>query len=61
MYIAYSAPANTTQPSPANKPDADEQLGTRFKAYYAACNKYSKEIAAIQKYMPGWVPALPNQ
>jgi hypothetical protein len=59
MHIAYSALKKT--PQPATKQVATEQLSTRFKAYQAACNKYSKEIAAIQQYIPGWAPALPGQ
>jgi hypothetical protein len=30
----------------------------RYRAYEAACQKHTKEIAAIQKYMPGWMPTF---
>ncbi|MDB4926793.1 hypothetical protein [Mucilaginibacter sp.] len=59
MHIAYSALQNTTRPIAADK-ITEEQLIIRFKAYQATCNKYTKEIAAIQKYIPGWLPACPN-
>lgn len=61
MHIAYSALQNIPQQKPADGTITDEQLNIRFKAYYNACNKYGKEIAAIQKYIPGWVPALPGK
>lgn len=61
MHIAYSALKNTPQQIPAANQTATEQLSARFKAYQAVCNKYSKEIAAIQQYIPGWAPALPGQ
>ncbi|HEY2583045.1 MAG TPA: hypothetical protein VGI43_14625 [Mucilaginibacter sp.] len=28
----------------------------RYLAYQTVCNKYSDEIASIQKYIPGWMP-----
>ncbi|MCC8427233.1 hypothetical protein [Mucilaginibacter sp. UR6-11] len=60
MHIAYSALQNTRRPNPSGTTiTASDQLSIRFKAYQSACNKYSKEIAAIQKYIPGWVPAYP--
>jgi hypothetical protein len=33
-----------------------QQLQQRLESYHATCQKYSKEIAAIQKYLPGWMP-----
>jgi hypothetical protein len=59
MHIAYSALQNTTRQTAQAKPTTDDQLSIRFKAYQTACNKYSKEITAIQKYIPGWVPNCP--
>jgi len=53
MHIAYSA-LSTLQQKPANKHQL--QLQERLQAYHATCDKYSREIAAIQKYLPGWVP-----
>ncbi len=61
MHLAHSALQNTIrQTSPVNTPEV-EHLNIRFEAYQAVCNKYSKEIVAIQKYIPGWVPAFSNQ
>ncbi|MDB5003517.1 MAG: hypothetical protein JWQ34_1742 [Mucilaginibacter sp.] len=59
MHIAYSALQNTNNQTAQAKPTTVDQLSIRFKAYQNACNKYSKEITAIQKYIPGWVPAYP--
>jgi len=61
MHLAHSALQNTIrQISPVNTME-EEQLNIRFKAYQAVCNKYSREITAIQKYIPGWVPAFSGQ
>jgi hypothetical protein len=57
MHIAYSAIQPIT-PQPANQ-TANQQQSIRLKAYQATCSKFSKEIAAIQQYIPGWVPAWP--
>jgi hypothetical protein len=55
MYIAYSAlNQHNTQQNLSNQPQTE--LQQRYEAYQAACNKYSHEIAAIQKYLPGWMP-----
>lgn len=32
------------------------EITLRYQAYQTACRKYSLEIAAIQKYLPGWMP-----
>ncbi|HEY8783958.1 MAG TPA: hypothetical protein VIM16_20180 [Mucilaginibacter sp.] len=60
MHLVYSA-FNTTNthvlksaPLPHDQP-ANELL-LRYQAYETACNKYSREIVAIQKYLPGWAP-----
>lgn len=59
MHIAYTAlKDNNTHPNHGSV-TPDTQLYTRLKAYYAACDKYSKEITAIQKYLPGWTPPQP--
>lgn len=64
MHIAYSA---LNQPNAAavfpldsnidNNDDLSEPL-LRYQAYLAACQKLGKEITAIQKYSPGWLPAF---
>jgi hypothetical protein len=59
MHIAYSAFKNNDRRKAQNKLITSDQSSIRFKAYQSACNKYSKEIAAIQKYIPGWAPAFP--
>ncbi|WP_214072408.1 hypothetical protein [Mucilaginibacter sp. dw_454] len=59
MHIAYTKlKDNKSRPTQGNTTD-NNQLSIRFKAYYTVCNKYSKEITAIQKYLPGWVPPYP--
>lgn len=59
MHIAYTA-LQENKPRPQNDGVTDDnQLSIRLKAYYAVCDKYSKEITAIQKYIPEWVPPFP--
>ncbi len=58
MHLAHSALQDTIkQISPVNTME-EEHLNIRFRAYQAVCNKYNREIAAIQKYIPGWVPVF---
>jgi hypothetical protein len=38
---------------------AADDSTARNMAYQSVCNKYSREIAAIQKYIPGWMPSPP--
>jgi hypothetical protein len=59
MYIAYSALQPTSASSITDDALQNEQANIRLSAYQAICNKYNKEIAAIQKYFPGWAPAYP--
>jgi hypothetical protein len=56
MHLAYSVFNPKQQPGSAKQRNNLRLL--RFTAYQSACNKYSREIAAIQKYMPGWAPAF---
>jgi hypothetical protein len=57
MHIAYSA-INPAQPDlPQQKqPDTENERLLRYQGYKYACDKYSHEIAAIQQYLPGWMP-----
>jgi hypothetical protein len=60
MHLAYSA-INTNhnsgpQSAGSNQHQNENELILRYQAYQTACNKYSSEIAAIQKYIPGWLP-----
>jgi hypothetical protein len=57
MHLAYSAisPNNDNQRQKIQSQPHNEIL-LRYQAYQAACNKYSREIAAIQKCIPGWAP-----
>ncbi|MES2377493.1 MAG: hypothetical protein V4553_12980 [Bacteroidota bacterium] len=59
MHIAYSAIQNTTPHNLGNQATAIRQHSIRLDAYQATCSKFSKEITAIQKFIPGWVPAYP--
>ena len=59
MHIAYSAlqqPEGDNQYYNSLTPVPEPLL--RYQAYQAACIKYQEEIAAIRKYMPGWMPAF---
>ncbi|MDB5126714.1 hypothetical protein [Mucilaginibacter sp.] len=56
MYIAYSA--LRTQQKNGKALPINKELTERYEAYQATCQKYQAEIAAIQKYMPGWMPPL---
>ncbi|MCR8558324.1 hypothetical protein KXD93_11745 [Mucilaginibacter sp. BJC16-A38] len=58
MHLAYSA-IGTTNNNPQNgttqhEPENEQLL--RYLAYQSTCEKFSREIAAIQKYLPGWKP-----
>lgn len=63
MHIAYSAiqqeETNSAQYSCMANDDASQHEPLlRYYAYQAACKKLDKEIVAIQKYLPGWMPAF---
>jgi hypothetical protein len=55
MYIAYSALQPMQQPNNTPEKPGNELL-LRYQAYQTTCSKYRREIADIQKYMPGWQP-----
>lgn len=62
MHIAYSAfkeiiAQNSTIVSPVQAVNS-EDLMLRLLAHQQVCAKYSKEIAAIQKYLPNWEPVF---
>lgn len=61
MYIAFSAlqqlPQERSNQNNLNILNEHEAL-QRFEGYRMACEKHSNEIAAIQKYIPGWMPAF---
>nr|WP_294949004.1 hypothetical protein [uncultured Mucilaginibacter sp.] len=56
MYLAHSALRTNSQNG--NTELNDKELQQRLDAYRMACQKYRAEIAAIQKYLPGWMPAF---
>ncbi|UOE51415.1 hypothetical protein MTO98_10035 [Mucilaginibacter sp. SMC90] len=61
MYIAFSALRQlTVDNNKQNNPDSliEHEPLQRLEGYRAACEKYRDEIAAIQKYIPGWMPAF---
>lgn len=54
MTLVYSA-LNT-------KPDEKKsEFALRYLAYQDTCEKFRKEIAAIRKYSPDWMPPLPSR
>ncbi len=54
MHLVYSALKPTDQPKNKTK----NRVKLKYKAYQTTCNNYAHEIAAIQKYIPGWKPAF---
>jgi len=56
MHLAYSALdiSENKQQGKQEQPGNDRVL--RFRAYQTTCNKFSSEIAEIQKFIPGWMP-----
>jgi hypothetical protein len=56
MYIAYSALRTTTKNGKSQL--KNKQLQQRLEAYHVTCQKYNKEIAAIQKSPPDGCPCL---
>jgi hypothetical protein len=58
MHLIYSALRNLNQQQENHKVPANNVIMLRYKAYQATCHKYNREIAAIQKYLPGWLPAF---
>ncbi|MFC0512705.1 hypothetical protein ACFFGT_00780 [Mucilaginibacter angelicae] len=61
MYIAFSALQQSARDN-NNQNNLDilneNEALQRFEGYRAACEKYRDEIAVIQKYIPGWMPAF---
>ena len=60
MYIAYSALNQITIQPGKNHPADNSEIIERYIAYQRVCQKYSHEIAAIQKYLPNWMPSPPT-
>jgi len=58
MHIAYSALSIINQQSNNQLHHTDHELAIRYHAYQKVCNNYSAEIAAIQKYIPEWMPVF---
>jgi hypothetical protein len=61
MYIAFSALSQSVQGNHTqnNLTTLNEhEVLQRLDGYKAACEKYKDEIASIQKYIPGWMPAF---
>jgi len=58
MHLAYSAiDINNQHPQQDN---SHNERMLRYLAYLVTCQKYSREIAEIQKYLPGWAPSPPT-
>jgi hypothetical protein len=56
MHLAHSALRTNSQNGKTEL--NDKELQQRLDAYNTACQKYRTEIAAIQKYLPGWMPGF---
>jgi hypothetical protein len=54
MHLAYSSISTTIQQQHQENNQNERQL--RYLAYLVTCQKFRREIAAIQKYLPGWAP-----
>jgi hypothetical protein len=55
MHLVYSA-ISVTDNTKTTKPGPMGDVLLRYRAYLEVCNKYSHEIAEIQKRIPGWAP-----
>ncbi len=65
MYIAYLSPdffpaQTNAEKQPAITAEDVTIYNARIEGYSAACERLSKEIAAIQHYLPGWLPERPG-
>ncbi len=60
MHLAYSAISTIKSPERFRGTEIKNDQLLRYRAYKITCNKFSKEIAAIQKYIPGWLPCSPT-
>jgi len=58
MHLAYSAISASKHHTQNNSNEAENECMIRYRAYQTTCDKYAREIAAIQKYLPGWMPKL---
>ena len=57
MHLAYSAiDTNNNPQNETQHPEPENQQLLRYQAYQQTCEKFQREIVAIQKYLPGWVP-----
>ncbi len=54
MQLVYSA----LKPSETVSTKTENPVKIKYQAYETICQKYSHEIAAIQKYFPNWKPAF---
>jgi hypothetical protein len=53
MHIAYNA-IKTKE----HTKEKSNTIQKKYQAYTQICAKYANEIAAIQKYIPGWQPTF---
>jgi hypothetical protein len=62
MHLAYSAIniTNNNQQTSAQQHNGETEQLLRYRAYQYTCEKYRNEIAAIQKYIKGWLPSPPT-
>jgi hypothetical protein len=58
MHLAYSAFQDLSQSATPQKSKTKKTLTLRYNAYRQTCQKYHREIIAIQKHLPGWQPAF---
>jgi hypothetical protein len=62
MHLAYSAINTIAANLHSSNDDQDEQndneIMLRYLAYQTICDKYSHEIASIQRYIPDWMPGF---
>ena len=56
MHLAYSVISASKHHPHNNSNENENERLIRYQAYQATCDKYHREIAAIQKYLPGWMP-----
>lgn len=54
MHLVYSA----LQIQETTSTKTENPVKIKYQAYEKICQKYAHEIAAIQKYFPGWNPTF---
>jgi len=62
MHLAYSAitEINDNHQNGTQQSGLENEQLLRYQAYQFTCEKYRHDIAAIQRYIKGWLPSPPT-